>query len=87
MQTSKEYELQIVNGEPLLIPKEENGRSMIQLDEISTYLWQRADKTEEFTIETLAGFLQEEYVVDKATALEDCTEIIETWREMGITNE
>ncbi len=84
MQTSKEYELQTINGEPLLIPKEESDKSIIRLDEISAYLWQEADKREEFTLDTLAEFLLNEYDVDKATACEDCEEIIAVWREMGI---
>lgn len=87
MRTTKDYELQTVCGEPLLIPVEEDGKSIINLDEISAYLWQRAEKAGNFTLETLIGFLMEEYEVDETTAREDCAEIVEAWFEMGIVTE
>lgn len=87
MRTTKDYELQTVCGEPLLIPVEEDGKSIINLDEISAYLWQRAETAEDFTLETLIEFLMEEYEVDEATAREDCAEIVGAWFEMGIVAE
>ena len=87
MRTTKDYELQTVCGEPLLIPVEEDGKSIINLDEISAYLWQRAEKAGNFTLETLIGFLMDEYEVDETTAREDCAEIVGAWFEMGIVAE
>ena len=87
MRTTKDYELQTVCGEPLLIPVEEDGKSIINLDETSAYLWQRAEKAGNFTLETLIGFLMDEYEVDETTAREDCTEIVGAWFEMGIVAE
>ena len=87
MKTVKEYELQTVCEEPLLIPIEEDGKSAISLDEVSAYLWQEADNAGEFTIDTLVGFLLNEYDVDEETAREDCEEIVSTWLEMDIITE
>ena len=87
MKTVKEYELQTVCEEPLLIPIEDEGKSAISLDEVSAYLWQEADNAGEFTIGTLVGFLLDEYDVDEETAREDCEEIVSTWLEMGIITE
>jgi hypothetical protein len=41
-------------------------------------------KIENFTIETMAESLTQQYDVEKDIALEDCKMIAQTWIEMGI---
>ncbi len=90
MKTTKEYELQRVCGDALLIPidcEENLGKETISLDPVSEYLWKKIAVMESFTIETLVSLLMQEYDVDEETAREDCTLIAETWLEMGIASE
>ena len=90
MKIKKEYELQRVCGEALLIPtdNEETGeKETISLDPISEYLWEKVATMESFTTETLVTLLMTEYEVDEETAREDCTLIAEAWQEMGIIEE
>ena len=87
MKTAKEYELQYVCGEPLLVPTDEENaskQSVINLDELTAYLWAELQKIEEFDIDTMIALLQREYEVDNETAREDCGLIIEAWAEMGL---
>lgn len=87
MKTAKEYELQYVCGEPLLVPTDEENaskQSVINLDELTAYLWGELEKIEEFDIDTMIALLQREYEVDDETAREDCGLIIEAWAEMGL---
>ena len=87
MKTKKEYELQTVCDNYLLIPSEEtmrNSDEIISLDAISAYLWKNVSSIEKFTTETLVKLLQAEFDVDEKTAHEDCVLITETWLEMNI---
>ena len=50
----------------------------------AAYLWQ-AVNGREFTAETLAAMLMDEYEVDSDTAAMDAKEIADKWLEAGIT--
>lgn len=56
---------------------------IISLNESAAYLWE-AVQGKEFTPETLADLLMQEYEVDKETALADATEMAKAWVEAGI---
>lgn len=56
---------------------------IISLNESAAYLWE-AVQGKEFTPETLADLLMQEYEVDKETALADATEMAKAWMEAGI---
>ena len=90
MKIKKEYELQRVCDEALLIPADcEEGaeRETISLDPVSEYLWEKVATMESFTVETLVTLLMAEYDVDEETAREDCALIAEAWQEMGIVGD
>ena len=63
-----------------------NFNKIISLNESAAYLWE-AVQGKEFTPETLAELLQQEYEVDKDTALGDATEMAKAWIEAGICEE
>lgn len=56
---------------------------IISLNESAAYLWE-AVQGKEFTPETLADLLMQEYEVDKETALTDAREMAKAWMEAGI---
>jgi hypothetical protein len=90
MKIKKDYELQRVCDEALLIPIDsEDGaeRETISLDPVSEYLWEKVATMESFTVETLVTLLMAEYDVDEETAREDCALIAEAWQEMGIVGD
>lgn len=57
---------------------------LINLNETATFLWQEATKQGEFTPESLAVALCEEYEVDKPQAEKDCQEIVASWMKEGL---
>ena len=90
MKINKEYELQRVCEEALLVPVDSADgveRETISLDPVSEYLWEKANTMDSFTVETLVALLMAEYEVDEETAREDCALIAEAWQEMGIIEE
>lgn len=56
---------------------------MISLNESAAFLWE-AVQGQEFTAQTLADKLCEEYEVDADTALADAEMVIEEWRKVGL---
>lgn len=60
-----------------------NFSKLISLNDTAAYLYRKA-KDIEFTPETLAGFLTEEYEVDDATALKDAKVLCQQWIDAGI---
>jgi hypothetical protein len=85
MKISKGYELQVVYDEAILTPTdEESNDKAISLDPLSAELWEEMSKIENFTIETMAESLTQQYDVEKDITLEDCKMIAQTWIEMGI---
>ena len=90
MKIKEEYELQIVCGDALLVPcnnEECDEKEIITLDPVSEYLWSKVANMNSFTTDTLVTLLMQEYDVDEETAREDCLLIAETWQEMGIVTE
>lgn len=53
------------------------------MNETSAYLWE-AIEGKEFTAETLADLLLEQYEVEYNIAYKDCLELIVKWEEAGI---
>ena len=53
------------------------------MNESSAYLWKNI-QDKEFTAETLADLLLEEYDVEYEQALADCNTLIKQWAEAGI---
>ena len=64
-----------------------NFNKMIALNESAAYLWESVQEKEEFTVETLADLLVEQYGIDKELALKDSAAVAQKWVEAGIAEE
>jgi hypothetical protein len=60
-----------------------NFSQLISLNESAAYLF-RSVKDKDFTPETMADLLLEEYEVDAETALKDAKDLCDKWIEVGL---
>ena len=60
-----------------------NFSKLVSLNDTAAYLY-KAVEGKEFTAETLADLLLEEYEVDHETALKDAETLCAQWKEIGI---
>ena len=58
--------------------------NIISMNESAAYLWKQVEAMPDFTADTLATLLTEEYEVDEATALRDAQTLVNQWHEAGI---
>ena len=70
----------VISGEGT---KNINFSKLISLNETAAFLYRKAQGIE-FTPETLAGFLTEEYEVAEETALKDAKVLCQQWIDAGI---
>ena len=61
-----------------------NFGKMLALNETAAWLWQQAVAMGEFTVETLADKLCEEYDVTQDEARRDVDAIIDEWNSVGV---
>lgn len=61
-----------------------NFGKMLALNETAAWLWQQAVAMGEFTVETLADKLCEEYDVTQDEACRDVAAIIDEWNSVGV---
>ena len=60
-----------------------NFSKLVSLNDTAAYLF-KAVQGREFTAETLANLLLDEYEVDRETALKDAESLCAQWKEIGI---
>ena len=60
-----------------------NFSKLVSLNDTAAYLF-KAVQGREFTAETLANLLLDEYEVDRETALKDAERLCAQWKEIGI---
>lgn len=60
-----------------------NFSKLVSLNETAAFLFRKVVGTE-FTPETMADCLTEEYEVDRERALADCESLCAQWKEVGI---
>lgn len=80
------FKLHNICGENVVVAEGKENidfSNVIHLNESAAMLW-NAVEGKEFTAETLAGVLMNEYEIDKATALADAKDIAEEWKKAGI---
>ena len=70
----------VVSGEG---PSQVNFSKLVSLNDTAAYLF-KAVQGREFTAETLANLLLDEYEVDRETALKDAESLCAQWKEIGI---
>lgn len=86
MKLKQGFELQNVCGENIIVAtgiENVDFSKIISMNETAAYLWSNCKDLEEFSIETMTGFLTREYEVEEAVAREDCEKIAACWAEMG----
>ncbi len=87
MKAKPGFSLRNVCGEHIIVAEGQDNidfSKVISMNESAAYLWQ-AVNGREFTAETLAAMLMDEYEVDSDTAAMDAKEIADKWLEAGIT--
>ncbi|MCR4921071.1 MAG: PqqD family protein [Bacteroidaceae bacterium] len=86
MRIKKGFELRDVCGEFIIVAFGEENidfTSIINLNESAAMLWNSVQGTD-FTAQTLADLLCQEYDVDADTARRDAEDIAARWREVGL---
>ena len=89
MKINKGFELREMCGEFIIIGtgvENIDFSKVISLNESAASLWCEVEG-KEFTPETLAALLMEQYDVDEATALADATALANQWVSVGIVAE
>lgn len=86
MKIKSGFELRNVCGEQVIIAEgleNINFSKLIHLNESAAYVWQTVGN-KDFTAETVADLLCQEYEVDHATALADAQVLVSDWKEQGL---
>jgi hypothetical protein len=89
MRINKGFELRELCGEHIVIGtgvENIDFSKVISLNESAAWLWNEVEG-KEFTPETLAALLREQYEVDEATALADATALAAQWVSIGLVSE
>ncbi len=89
MKIKNGFELREMCGEHIIIGtgvENIDFSKVISLNESAASLWREVEG-KEFTPETLAALLMEQYDVDEATALADATALANQWVSVGIVSE
>ncbi len=86
MKIKKGFELREVCGEHIIVAYGKENidfNKVISLNESAAYLWKNiVDK--DFTADTLASLLQQEYEVDAETAKKDAQALLDEWTNVGL---
>lgn len=89
MRINNGFELREMCGEHIIIGagmENIDFSKVISLNESAAYLWSEVEG-QDFTPETMAALLMEQYDVDEATALADATALARQWVSVGIVSE
>ena len=87
MKVKNGFNLREVCGENIIVAEGDENidfSNIISMNESSAYLWQEVQKLDNFTIDTLAQLLCEQYEIDEATAKKDVTTLATQWAAAGI---
>ena len=87
MKIKKGFVLREVCGENVIIGEglgAINFGKMLALNESAAWLWKKAVEMGDFTIESLAEKLCQEYDVTADEALQDVTEIVSEWQKVNV---
>jgi hypothetical protein len=87
MKIKKGFVLRDVCGEQVIMGEGlgalDFGR-LLRLNETAAWLWQQACAQGEFTVESLANALCEEYDVSLDDALKDVASIVDEWKKVNV---
>lgn len=86
MKIKKGFKLREICGEQIIIAEGKENidfSKIISLNESAALLWKKVEGTE-FTVNTLADILTENYDISHETALADATDVANQWKEAEI---
>ena len=87
MKQKKGFVLRTVCGEHVIVGEGlgtiDFGK-LISLNETAAWLWKKAGEMGDFSIDTLAAALCEEYEVDAQQARADVEKMVAQWQKIGI---
>ncbi|MBO7416577.1 MAG: PqqD family protein [Bacteroidaceae bacterium] len=87
MKIKKGFVLRQVCGENVIVGEgldAINFGRMLCLNETAAWLWKKAQDTGDFTVESLANALCEEFEVTPEQALTDVKDTIDSWTDIGV---
>lgn len=87
MKTKTGFNIRNVCGQDLIVAEGEENidfSNIISMNETSSYLWTKVQKMDSFTVDDMVNLLLQEYEVDRATALSDCSLLAAQWNKAGI---
>lgn len=87
MKTKPGFNIRNVCGQDLVVAEGEENidfSNIISMNETSSYLWTKVQKMDSFTVDDMVNLLLQEYEVDRATALSDCSLLAAQWNKAGI---
>ena len=87
MRLKKGFVLREVCGERVIMGEglgAINFGKLLALNETAAWLWQQAQAMDDFTVESLAEKLCEEYEVEADEAKADVAEIIADWQDVSV---
>ena len=86
MKQKQGYTLRHVCGKPVVMysGKAEGQRKVYQLSDAAAWLWHKAAEQGDFTVESLAHALCEEYDITREDALTDVAELTAQWQQEGM---
>ena len=90
MRIKKGFVLREVCGEKVIIGeglRAINFGKLLALNETAAWLWKQAQEMGNFTIDSLADRLCEEYEVEVDTAHLDVAAIIDSWKSLDVISE
>lgn len=90
MRLKNGFVLREVNGKQVIMGEGlaalDFGR-LVCLNDSAEWLWREAKRMGDFTVDSLAQRLFEEYEVTAEVAHQDVSEIVSEWQQMGMTEE
>ena len=89
MRIKKGFELRKVCGENIIVAhgiENIDFNKVISLNESAAYLWEKIAGIE-FTVETMASLLCQEYEVDAETARRDSQALLDEWTNVGLVQQ
>ena len=87
MKAKPGFNIRNVCGQDLVVAEGEENidfSNIISMNETSSYLWKKVQKMDSFTVDDMVNLLLQEYDVDRATALSDCSLLAAQWNKAGI---
>lgn len=87
MKAKPGFNIRNVCGQDLVVAEGEENidfSNIISMNETSSYLWTKVQKMDSFTVDDMVNLLLQEYEVDRATALSDCSLLAAQWNKARI---